>query len=155
MAPWLGILATDSQSLLELITFKSIVCIKKAYTLRREMPGVGFASSILTELQCWPGITLQHVRGHQDCTTAYDRLPWLAQSLMWMQTLWKWRIKKVSMACSDPCWFSSRTPGECIWWRQVEARQKAMKQFLCAIKPQSQAMPSTFNTGTGGGHEWR
>lgn len=86
--PWTGILATDSQSLLDTITVKppkgdvaspQYAHRKHVAHLDVKCPEWDLLSSILIELQRWPGITLQHVRGHQDRKTAYTRLPLLAQ----------------------------------------------------------------------------
>ncbi|KAI2503130.1 hypothetical protein MHU86_11321 [Fragilaria crotonensis] len=88
--PWTGILATDSQSLLESITVPPSpqdepACgtmystLKQVKHLDVKCPEWDLLSSVLTELQRWPGITLQHVRGHQDRKVAYARLPLLAQ----------------------------------------------------------------------------
>lgn len=88
MEPWRGILATDSQSLLETITVKPLDeatdgtlynKLKRVKDLDVKGPEWDLLSSILTELHRCPGITLQYVRGHQDRKTAYDRLPLLAQ----------------------------------------------------------------------------
>jgi hypothetical protein len=42
-------------------------------------PDWDLVSNILVELEKWPGLILQHVRGHQDRKVAYHRLPLLAQ----------------------------------------------------------------------------
>ena len=85
--PWTGILATDSQSLLETITVPPpkgaagdlYGQLKELRHLDVKCPEWDLLSSILTELQRWPGVRLQHVRGHQDRTTSYERLSLLAQ----------------------------------------------------------------------------
>ncbi|KAI2508230.1 hypothetical protein MHU86_6159 [Fragilaria crotonensis] len=53
--------------------------LKQVKHLDVKCPEWDLLSSVLTELQRWPGITLQHVRGHQDRKVAYARLPLLAQ----------------------------------------------------------------------------
>ena len=42
-------------------------------------PDWDLVSNILIELERWPNLILQHVRGHQDRKVAYSRLPLLAQ----------------------------------------------------------------------------
>jgi hypothetical protein len=88
MEPWTGILATDSLSLLDTITDKPTESTpgankfgkrKRIAHLDVKCPEWDLVSSILVELERWPGLQLQHVRGHQDRKTAYDRLPLLAQ----------------------------------------------------------------------------
>ena len=85
--PWDGILATDSQSLLEAITVKPDMIsqhalyskLKDVTDLEVTCPEWDLLSSILLELRRWPAVRLQHVRGHQDRTTDYERLSLLAQ----------------------------------------------------------------------------
>ena len=90
LEPWTGMLATDSQSLLESITVPppegangNLRGAQKRLThLDVKCPEWDLLSSILTELQCWPEFTLQHVQGHQDQKLDYDRLPLLAQVIV-------------------------------------------------------------------------
>ena len=86
--PWHGILATDSQSLLEALTIVPDYCpsphalygkLKKVEDLDVTCPEWDLLSNILLELRKWPKLILRHVRGHQDRTTDYDRLSLLAQ----------------------------------------------------------------------------
>jgi hypothetical protein len=88
MEPWVGILATDSQSLLETLTEKSTELTSNSNPFwKRKLlkhldvkcPDWDLVSNILVELEKWPGLILQHVRGHQDRKVAYHRLPLLAQ----------------------------------------------------------------------------
>ena len=87
MEPWRGILATDSKSLLDTITEKPPKGFRGSPYGKRKLlqhldvkcPEWDLLSSIITELQRWPGLELQHVRGHQDRKTDYDRLSLLAQ----------------------------------------------------------------------------
>ena len=87
MDPWVGILATDSQSLLEAITqkpdrqnmFPLYSRLKPRHHLDVKCPEWDLLSIIIEELEKWPDLRLQHVRGHQDRTTAYDCLSLLAQ----------------------------------------------------------------------------
>ena len=85
--PWMGVLATDSQSLLEAITIKPDMHsqhalyrkLKDDNELEVTCPEWDLLSSILLEIRKWPEVRLQHVRGHQDRTTVYERLSLLAQ----------------------------------------------------------------------------
>ena len=90
MEPWTGILATDSQSLLETLTVKPLkeengrslyAQHLRVAQLDVKCPEWDLLSrSILSnELQRWPGMMVQHMRGHQDQKTAYNRLPLSAQ----------------------------------------------------------------------------
>ena len=82
-----SILATDSQSLLEAISIKPDTTsphalyskIKAMNDLEVTCPEWDILSCILQELQKWPDVRLNHVRGHQDRSTDYDRLSLLAQ----------------------------------------------------------------------------
>ena len=84
--PWDGVLATDSQSLLETLTLaptsdnQALYCIRKpAHYLDVLCPEWDLVSMILQELLHWPSLRLKHVRGHQDRDADYDTLPLLAQ----------------------------------------------------------------------------
>jgi exonuclease III len=87
MEPWKGILATDSKSLLDTITVKPPKWANAAPFAKRKSlrdldvkcPEWDLVSSILNEMHTLPNLTLQHVKGHQDRTTAYERLSLLAQ----------------------------------------------------------------------------
>ena len=98
MEPWKGILATDSKCLLDTITEKPPKGFRGSpYGKRKLLQHLDvkctewdLLSSIITELQRWPGMELQHVRGHQDRKTDYDRLSLLAQ-LNVVPTQWQTR----------------------------------------------------------------
>lgn len=87
--PWFGILATDSQSLLDTIAEKTqsgsdtvdpvYGKVKHMHQLDVTCPEWDIVSGILEALAQWPQIKLQYVRGHQDRTKRYTRLPLLAQ----------------------------------------------------------------------------
>ena len=84
--PWIGVLATDSQSLLETLTMAPTSEVPALYSCRKPVhyldvlcPEWDLVSMILQELLHWPSIRLKHVRGHQDRDADYDTLPLLAQ----------------------------------------------------------------------------
>ena len=86
---WNGIVATDSQSLLDTILDGPYVekttdlpiqsRVKDSRYLNVLDPDWDITSSIIEVAATMPGISLQYIRGHQDRTTAYDRLSLLAQ----------------------------------------------------------------------------
>jgi hypothetical protein len=87
---WQGILATDSQSLLDTITdgnYKAATnedqqpaChLKPLRYLDALDPDWDLTSSIITVAQDMVGMELQYIRGHQDRTCEYDQLSLLAQ----------------------------------------------------------------------------
>ena len=90
--PWVGILATDSQSLLDTVLEKSqppndeeegnsegSSAVKLVTDLRVDGPEWDIVSNTLVLLASQPGLTLQYVKGHQDRDNAYEHLPLLAQ----------------------------------------------------------------------------
>lgn len=89
--PWVGVLATDSQSLLDSIStrvqqnseFPVLACneraLKQPHHLDVQGPEWDVISSILEKLHKNPGLHLQYVRGHQDNQVPYEQLPILAQ----------------------------------------------------------------------------
>lgn len=90
--PWVGILATDSQSLLDTVLEKSqppndeeqgnsegSSAVKLVTDLRVDGPEWHIVSNTLVLLASQPGLTLQYVKGHQDRDNAYEHLPLLAQ----------------------------------------------------------------------------
>jgi hypothetical protein len=87
---WSGVLATDSQSLLDAISYKpktdSVPVmarterrLKDIHTIDVLSPEWDLVSNILSILKTFPGLYLQYVRGHQDKKVAYAQLPLLAQ----------------------------------------------------------------------------
>ena len=86
---WQGIVATDSQSLLDTILDGPYVDkqtdapipsrLKDIKYLNVMDPDWDITSNIIAVATDIPGIRFQYVRGHQDRTTSYDRLPLLAQ----------------------------------------------------------------------------
>jgi hypothetical protein len=86
-----GILATDSQSLLDTLLNNLPKCSgpaadfsvpqkgKQVEALSADSPEWDIVSNILTHLASQPSLTLQYVRGHQDRHTAYENLYLLAQ----------------------------------------------------------------------------
>ena len=86
---WHGILATDSQSLLDTIldgAYKQensddpIPCsLKQLRYLDVMAPEWDLTSSIVTVANTMPGMQLQYIRGHQDRTRNYEQLSLLAQ----------------------------------------------------------------------------
>jgi hypothetical protein len=83
--PWVGVLATDSQRLLDTILAKTCASgdnhpnVKTLQEVSVESPEWDLVSSVIVHLHSQPGLTLQYVRGHQDRTVAYDNLSLLAQ----------------------------------------------------------------------------
>jgi hypothetical protein len=86
---WHGILATDSQSLLDTILdgeYKKansddpLPCsLKQLRYLDAMAPEWDLTSSIVTMAQTMQGMQLQYIRGHQDRNRDYEQLPLLAQ----------------------------------------------------------------------------
>jgi hypothetical protein len=89
--PWHGIVATDSQSVIDTLHGRTPNDAADPYgdlasrtnildvVLDPLIPEWDVIASIQTLLREMPGLTLVHVRGHQDKKTAYHRLPLLAQ----------------------------------------------------------------------------
>ena len=86
--PWSGILATDSQSLLDTIAEKLsgedveppvYGKVKDIEQLDVRCAEWDILTCIMYFLKQWPELKLEYVRGHQDRKTAYDRLSLLAQ----------------------------------------------------------------------------
>jgi hypothetical protein len=89
---WVGIVATDSQSLVDtvlqkiphatsggLTPFPAARATPKTFSLEATLPEWDIIRGIQVLLQAMPDITLQHVKGHQDRTIPYCRLSLLAQ----------------------------------------------------------------------------
>jgi hypothetical protein len=88
--PWVGILATDSQSLLDTVLEQTgnvdqmendttVQSIKPVHTLPVDGPEWDVVSNILELLAKQPGLELQYVKGHQDRDNEYEHLSLLAQ----------------------------------------------------------------------------
>jgi hypothetical protein len=83
--PWAGVLATDSQSLLDTISAKGSADednkpkVKKLHELSVDSPEWDIVSNIIALLHSQPGLKLKYARGHQDRTIPYDNLSLLAQ----------------------------------------------------------------------------
>ena len=86
---WHGILATDSQSLLDTITDRAYklttdeeprpCALKDLRYLNVMDPDWDLTSSIITVAQTMAGVEMQYIKGHQDRTCEYHQLPLLAQ----------------------------------------------------------------------------
>jgi hypothetical protein len=86
---WHGIVATDSQSLLDTImdgkykqdnNDEPHPCpVKPLRYLNVMAPDWDITSSIVTTAQSMTGVALQYIRGHQDRTQTYEQLTLLAQ----------------------------------------------------------------------------
>ena len=86
---WHGIIATDSQSLLDTIMdgkYKQETndepqscAVKPLRYLDVMAPDWDITSSIVTTAQSMPGLEMQYIRGHQDRTHSYEQLSLLAQ----------------------------------------------------------------------------
>ena len=86
--PWSGILATDSQSLLDAISEKTLPDsdsppiygkVKDLRALDVRCAEWDLLSSILLELREYPNLKLEYVAAHQDRKTSYERLSLMAQ----------------------------------------------------------------------------
>ena len=86
---WVGIIATDSQSLLDTIADRTVSpsddtppvysVVKKLQDLDVNCPEWDLLSSFVVSLATYPGIKLEYVKGHQDRSRAYHGLPLMAQ----------------------------------------------------------------------------
>jgi hypothetical protein len=83
--PWKGVLATDSKSLIDTIRPQQLRQNHQApvSTYQRPLdplsPEWDIVIGVQTPLQEMPGLTLQHIKGHQDERCEFHRLPLLAQ----------------------------------------------------------------------------
>ena len=83
--PWQGVIATDSKSLIDTIYGPKYLQLGsiQATDFRRPLdplsPEWDVVIGVQQLLKSMPRITLQHIKGHQDRTTDYHRLPLLAQ----------------------------------------------------------------------------
>ena len=81
---WHGIIATDSKSILDTLfgveqSKNDCQAIKKLNEIETLSPDSDVIVELQAALAALPGITLRHIKGHQDRKTSYDRLSLLAQ----------------------------------------------------------------------------